>query len=131
VRAKDNPTEGDGGESFRKGNLPQFSKIVSSQQVHWWSVHTYVAPWLETVGSWPTVGTPEWCALPDDHPTKLAALYDAAQHWALRLDACQEARAEASRAVSGAVDWRALSREINSRADFYAVRPWLRRVVDR
>jgi Protein of unknown function (DUF2742) len=67
--------------------------------------------------------------LAHDDPQKWAALLDAAQHWALRLETCQEARADASRAVAGAADWPKLSREINQRADFYAARPWLRREV--
>jgi len=58
-----------------------------------------------------------------------AALLDAAQHWALRVETCQEAQADASRAVSVALDWSALARGINQRTDFYAARPWLRRVV--
>lgn len=104
-------------------------KTVSAQQVSWWDVHTAVAPWLETVGSWPTVGTPQWVALPDGHPAKVAGLYDAARHWSLRLEYCQEARAEAGRAISGTLDWPALSREILTRTDFYAARPWLKRLA--
>jgi hypothetical protein len=61
-------------------------KAVESQQVSWWDVHTFVSPWLEVVGSWPTAGTPEWCALPDGDPAKIAALCDAAQHHALRIE---------------------------------------------
>ena len=127
MMAKDNrPAGGRGG--ILSERRPPSSKVVSSQQVSWCSVHEFVAPWLETVGSWPTVGTPAWCALPDSDAAKIAAVCDAAQHWALRLESCQEARAAASRAASGAVDWSALSREINARSDFYAARPWLKRV---
>ncbi len=74
-------------------------------------------------------GTPEWCNLDDDDPRKTAALLDAAQHWALRVETCQQARCDASHAVSGAVDWSALAREINQRTDFYAARPWLKRAA--
>lgn len=102
---------------------------VSSQQCCWWSVHVFVADRLERVGDWPMAGTPAWCALDDADPAKWAALLDAAQHWALRLETCQEARADASRAVSGALDWSALAHEINQRTEFYAARPWLRRVA--
>jgi hypothetical protein len=102
---------------------------VSSGQVSWWSVHEFVAPVLSSVESWPMVGTPEWCALDDADPVKVAALFDAAQHWALRVETCQQAHCDASREISGAVDWSALAREINQRADFYASRPWLRRVA--
>ncbi len=102
---------------------------VSSQAVSWWDVHEHVAPFLEAAKSWPTVGTPAWCALPDDDPRKMAALLDAARHWALRMDSCQEARCEASRSVSSAVDWPAVSQEIKDLGEFYTARPWLRREV--
>src|SRR5690349_10834360 len=74
----------------------------SSRQVAWWEVHTYRDRMLEQLGvqDFPTVGTPAWCALDDDHPVKLAAAFDAAQHWALRVDTAQEAQAAASRKVS-------------------------------
>ena len=103
--------------------------IVASQQVSWWSVHEHVAPMLDSVQSRPMVGTPEWCDLDDDDPVKMAALFDAAQHWALRVETCQQARADASQEFRSAVDWSALAREINIRADFFAARPWLRRVA--
>src|SRR6478736_3987189 len=51
-------------------------------------------------GGWPTVGTPQWCALDDDDPAKLAALFDAAQHWGLRIEACQQAYSDASSEIS-------------------------------
>ena len=95
----------------------------------WWSVHEHVAPTLEQVTSWPMAGTLAWCELSDDHPAKLAALFDAARHWALRVETCQQARCDASREVSEALDWSALAREINQRADFYAARPWLKKRV--
>ena len=104
-------------------------RAVSSQQVSWWSVHEHVVPLLESVGSWPMVGTPAWCALNADDPAKLAAIYDAAQHWSLRLETAQEAACQASRDISAAEDWSARSREVLVRRAFYDARPWLRRVV--
>jgi len=53
---------------------------------------------------------------------------DGGQHHALRLELNQEARADAGRAISGVVDWPALSRETMRRTDFYAEKPWLKRV---
>ncbi|MEN3223393.1 DUF2742 domain-containing protein [Mycolicibacterium porcinum] len=103
------------------------SALASSQQVSWWSVHEHVCRTLEKLTSWPTLGTPAWCALSDDHPAKLAAMLDAAQHWALRLETCQEARCDAGRAVAGALNWPAVARELRQRNDFYAAQPWLRR----
>lgn len=102
---------------------------TASQAVSWWSVHEFVAAVLNQCNDWPPLGTPAWCSLAHDDPRKWAALLDGAQHWALRVETCQEAHAEASRAISGAVDWSALSREINRRTDFYAARPWLRRAA--
>ena len=116
-----------------------------NRQVSWWSVHQHCAPLLEQVGSWPPVGTPAWCALPDDDPRKTAALLDAAQQRALDLETRQlEARrtydewvaiqsrywaeCEASQAISAAADWPAIAQHIRDRRQFYAERPWLKRV---
>jgi hypothetical protein len=88
---------------------------MSSAAVSWWSVHEHVAPALAAVGSWPTVGTPAWCELEDTDPRKLVALFDAAQHWALRVETCQEQLAEASHDISAAADWSGVATEIYSR----------------
>jgi hypothetical protein len=101
--------------------------ISSSQQVNWQHVHLFVQPLLTEVGSWPTAGTPEWCALPDDSPAKWAALLDAAQHWALRVETCQIARCEASSQLLAAWDWGQIGRQIRAHNEFYAAKPWLRR----
>lgn len=103
------------------------TNAATSQQVSWWSAHEYVEPVLARVGAHPMVGTPAWCALSDDDPRKVAAVFDAAQHWALHLEINQEARAEASRSVSESVDWPAVSTEIMQRSSFRAERPWLTR----
>ena len=50
-------------------------------------------------------GTLTWSQLDDDDPAKIAALYDAARHHALRVDTAQTALAEASHAIAGAADW--------------------------
>jgi hypothetical protein len=65
------------------------------------------------------VGNPAWCALPDDDPRKVAAIYDAAQHHALRVETAQTALAEASRHVSEAADWSRIAREIRDRQAVY------------
>lgn len=97
--------------------------MSGSRQVSWWSVHEHVSPLLESAGSWPMAGTPEWCALSDDDPRKLAALLDAARHWALRVDTCQEARAQASRAISAALPWTEMANRLTaSRPDSYIPR---------
>jgi hypothetical protein len=117
--------------------------------VSWRDVHNHVAPILEQVDPWPMVGTPEWCALPDSDPRKLAALLDAAQHWALRVETCQAehhrarrwtecatrhavirkklAEYQASHAISATANWAAIAQHHRNYAEFYAARPWLRR----
>ncbi|OBH80194.1 hypothetical protein A5681_04515 [Mycobacterium scrofulaceum] len=80
------------------------------------------------VQSFPMVGTPAWCALRDDHPAKLAAALDAAQHWALRLETAQEQLAAAAQAISASEDWSAIARMNRDRADFLDANSWARRV---
>ena len=84
--------------------------MIESRTVDWWSVHLYVEPTLEEVGSWPLVGSLPWQHLPTDDPAKLAAIFDAARHWALRVDVCQEQLAEASKAVAASADWTTVGR---------------------
>lgn len=94
-----------------------------SNAVDWWAVHLYVEPTLKGVGSWPLVGSLPWRNLPTDDPAKLAAIFDAARHWALRVDTCQEALAEASRDISAAADWPAAARRlVQGRGDAYIPR---------
>jgi hypothetical protein len=100
----------------------QQSSPTESQQVSFWSVHEHVQPVLDEVGSWPMAGTPQWCALDETHPAKTAALLDAARHWALRVETCQEAECEASQAVSAAADWSAIANEIRRRREVYIPR---------
>lgn len=106
------------------------SITVSSQQVSWWSVHKFVAAVLDQANGWPMLGTPAWCSLAHEDPQKWCALLDGAQHHALRLELNQEARAEASRAVSEAVDWPRVSREMLHLRAFREAHPWSRRVVE-
>ena len=101
--------------------------MTASQQVSWWQVRELVLPVLNQVNNWPMLGTPAWCSLTHDDPRKWAALLDGAQHWALRVETCQEARCEASRSVSAAADWAAIGRERLQLNTFYDKRPWLKR----
>lgn len=100
---------------------------MTNSQVSWWSVHECVSQLLDRVGEWPLIGTPEWCALPNNDPAKLAAIYSAAEHWALRLETCQQAKADASKDIAQAADWAAIGCDIARREGFYRERPWLRR----
>jgi hypothetical protein len=95
---------------------PAIRRCASSQQVEWYEcVYLFVKPWLDAVGDWPTVGTAAWTALEDGDPRKWAALLDAAQHWALRVETCQQAECHASRAVSAARNWKAVTAKITAR----------------
>lgn len=106
---------------------PDGALAGTSSQVAWWPVHEFVAAVLDQANGWPMAGTPVWCSLAHDDPRKWAALLDAAQHHVLRIEVAQQARVDASRAISAAADWAAVGREINRRTEFYAARPWLRR----
>lgn len=100
---------------------------VASRQVSWWEVHEFVEAVLRQVNNWPMAGTPAWSSLAHDDPRKWAALLDAAQHHALRIEVAQHNRADASRAISASADWSSIGSESRRRRDFYADRPWLRR----
>jgi hypothetical protein len=100
-----------------------------NQQVSWWEVRELIMPVLKQVNDWPMLGTPAWCSLAHDDPRKWVALLDGAQHWALRIDSCQEARREASRAVSAAADWSDLSRQFFKHTAFREAHPWAKRAV--
>ncbi|BBX72209.1 hypothetical protein MSHI_01150 [Mycobacterium shinjukuense] len=85
-------------------------------------MHEFVAPFLAEVGSWPMVGTAAWRQLGADDPAKLAAIYDAARHWALRTETSQQALADASRDIAAAADWPEVAREIQQRRGAYISR---------
>jgi hypothetical protein len=130
------PAGNDGGPAARTGPTTTFCEVTrnpyatASQQVSWWAVHEFVGPGLALQAlPWPIVGTPAWCALDDADPRKLAAVLDAAQHWALHLETGQQASGDASRELSGAVDWSALAQRYRTHREFYAARPWLKRAT--
>lgn len=96
--------------------------MIESRTVDWWSVHLYAEPTLTGVGSWPMVGSLPWQALPTDDPVKLAAVLDAARHWALRIENNQTAMADASHEISAAADWTGIATEIHRRRGVYIPR---------
>lgn len=102
---------------------------LASQQVSWWAVHEFVIQVLRRSESWPLAGTPAWCALADDDPVKLASLLDAAQHWALRLETCQEASVASSHDISTAANWAAIGQRIQARREWMVAHPWAARRV--
>ena len=108
---------------------------LNSQAVAWWPVLTFTADRIglqpETIPELrvPLLGTPAWCALEPDDPAKLAAVLDGGQHFALRLEIEQEARADASQTVSAAADWRGIAQELTQLQNFRAANPWAKRVA--
>jgi hypothetical protein len=100
---------------------------VFSQQVSWWTVHEFVVPWLQGARPFPMLGTPSWVALDNRDPVKWAALLDAAQHWALRVETCQQTECEASHDISAAYNWGAIGRGNRRYAEFYKQKPYLKR----
>jgi hypothetical protein len=119
-------------QQSREPHLSRSEEVrIESRQVSWWSVHVFVEQRLESAEAWPLLGTPAWCLLDDDDERKFSALLDAAQHWALRIETCQEAAAEASHDVSGAADWSSIAAANYQHASFYEARPWLKRVGSR
>lgn len=99
----------------------------TSRQVSWWTVHEFVQPHIDLTDGFPVVGTVAWQLLSDKDPAKWAAVLDAAQHHALRLDLCQEASIQAAQAISVSQDWSAVAQKSLIRRAFYEARPWLRR----
>lgn len=116
-RGKPGPTPETG--PHQNANYQHFSNW--SQQVSWSDVHEFVAARIGVVGDFPMAGTPAWCSLADSDPRKLAALFDAAQHWVLRVETCQVAECGASHDVSAATDWsevaRSWRRHVNAHAN--------------
>lgn len=83
---------------------------TESRSVSWWPCYEFITALLGSVDDLPVAGTPRWCGLPDDDPRKLLSLAAAGVHHVLRMEVAQEARAEASRAVSAAADWSSVGR---------------------
>lgn len=102
---------------------------TESRQVSWEPVHAFLEAVVAqaNAGPLPWPGTPSWCAMSDGDPRKLLALAAFGEHHVLRVEAAQNALAEASRSISAAADWTQLSQTARVRAEFYAGRPWLRR----
>jgi hypothetical protein len=95
------------------------NQSTASQAVSWYPVLEF---WQAAVaqancGPLPWPGTPSWCAMSDGDPRKLLALAGFGVHWALRVETAQVARADASRAISRAADWPAISQKIRQRQD--------------
>lgn len=84
---------------------------IESRSVAWWPVHEFIAALVDQANNIPVAGTPAWCALADTDPVKLLSVAVAGEFHVLRMETAQEARCEASRAVSAAADWRGVGRD--------------------
>lgn len=100
---------------------------LGSQVVHWWEFHQWATPYLQTVDGWPTIGTHPWFDLDDTDPRKWAAVIDAAQHHALRIEIAQDARREASHDIAAAFDWAAIGNRIRRHRQWLKQHPWAKR----
>ena len=113
------------------GPLPRPPRLQScpleSRQIHWPSVSDVVRPVLSRHPDYPMLGTPAWRALHTDDPRAVAAIFAGAEQWALQQWIAQEADAEASHAITSAVDWPAVAQRKRDEDDFFAARPYLKR----
>ncbi|SIS22211.1 DUF2742 domain-containing protein [Williamsia sterculiae] len=113
------------------GPLPKLSTALdSSREVSWAAAHEQLWPVVDRGqrhGDIPIIGTPAWCELPDGDPIKVAAVYAAADQFALHLENLGTALVDASHSVSGSADWSSVARRNNNIAAFYREHPDLRR----
>jgi len=70
-------------------------------------------------GTPPVLGSPEWAALPEGHPSRIAAIYRAALCWVFEHDEDDQAARMKSAAldVAQGTDWAAAAQRIRDRAD--------------
>lgn len=123
-----------GGQLSVPATTPErHQRPASSGQVAWHPVYEYLNRLRRRTGaldtSAPALGSPVWCALPDDHGDKLASVFNTAEGWAYTAAYEQAALAEASKAVAGAEDWVKVAKRHRDRVDFAAAHPWARRAV--
>ena len=77
----------------------------------------------------PVVGTPQWAALDDDDPLKLAACLAYSPHHALRIDTAQALRAVASQDISAAANWGAFGNRIREHREWMDAHRWATRTA--
>lgn len=106
---------------------------ISSSQRSWFEVYEFVQRLLVNgnidADDLHPAGTPAWLTQDDGDVRKLLSCALEGVHHVLRVETAQLAIAEASRAVSAAVDWPQVAREVHARKSFRATRPWAKRVV--
>ncbi|WP_081283334.1 DUF2742 domain-containing protein [Mycobacterium asiaticum] len=103
-------------------NAPVRHEPTASRELDWLTVAQFCDPLVARFDSLPLPGSPEWVALPDCDPAKVAAVLQVGRYWVFDHSCRQEALTEASQAISAAADWGDLSRQIRQRRDAYIVR---------
>lgn len=103
--------------------------VVSS--IDWDPVRAFVHR-VSAVPTTITAGSPEWVALADDDPAKLAAVLIAGSRWVLEyeLDLIDQRRAaekDAAVTISRALDWARTAKRIRDRDQWYRDHPYLQR----
>lgn len=95
------------------------SAVPQSQQRAWWPVHQFLEAVVAQAnyGPIPAAGTPSWCALADGDPRKLLSVAVEGEHHVLRIEAAQEAAAEASKVIAAETDWPQIARDIRRRSE--------------
>lgn len=91
-----------------------------SDQIAWEPVRDFVYRLLSGCTTTIICGSPEWVALPDDDPQKVAALLIAGSRWCLdesidEIHWQRDALKRAATAVSEARDWAAVAKRIRDR----------------
>ena len=100
--------------------------------ISWGPVHAFVGRLLAGRAATAIIaGTPEWCALADDDPQKVAAVLTAASRWALEQELLdlhrQRAAKDAAVEISKSKSWSSVARRLRDRAEFFNTHPDLRR----
>jgi len=101
---------------------------MTSHEVDWLAVATFVAPLIERFARLPIPGSPAWCQLSDHNPAKLAACLLYVRYWAYDAACRQQAQVAASRDIAAAADWSGIAHRRLQRERFYAEKPWLKRL---
>lgn len=98
----------------------------------WQPVHQFVHRLLAGRTTTVIAGTPEWCALPDDHPDKATAVLIAGSRWVLETELEEnrqhrEVLNDAALTAQWRKEWAAVAQAIRDRDAWYRSNPDLQR----
>lgn len=102
------------------------------EPIDWGPVARFVRRRLSGIGQVPTAGSPDWLALDDADPKKLAAVLTAGSRWCLEWEIDQihnraVAEKDAALELSTALPWAAVAKSIAERDAWYRAHPDLKR----